>query len=117
MLLSMFDALGIKLERKKIAIEILNALLEMFGLQNEQSRIELTKKYTSAKMKAKTLVRDNIMMMPNYFTEAQLREAKLDNVTQVGIVMNSLSQDFIQFTSNYIINKLNYRLSQLLNEL
>ena len=27
------------------------------------------------------------------------------------------STDFIQFTSNYIINKLNYGLSQLLNEL
>ena len=31
--------------------------------------------------------------------------------------MNSLSHNFIQFTSNYIMNKLNYRLSQLLNEL
>ena len=35
----------------------------------------------------------------------------------MGIILNSLSHDFIQFTSNYIMNKLNYGLSQLLNEL
>ena len=33
------------------------------------------------------------------------------------IILNSLSPDFIQFNSNYIMNKLNYSVSQLLNEL
>ena len=41
----------------------------------------------------------------------------MDKVTQVGIILNSLSHDFIQFMSNYIMNKLKYGLSQLLNEL
>ena len=57
------------------------------------------------------------MLMTNYFTEAELHGAQIDEVTQVGIILNSLSTDFIQFTSNYIMNKLNYSLSQLLNEL
>ena len=57
------------------------------------------------------------MMMTNYFTEAELHGAEIDQVTQVGIILNSLSPDFIQFSSNYIMNKLNYSVSQLLNEL
>ena len=68
-------------------------------------------------MKVGTPVRDHVMMMTNYFTEAELHGAEIDQVTQVGIILNSLSSDFIQFTSNYIMNKLNYGLSQLLNEL
>ena len=68
-------------------------------------------------MKTGTSVRDHVMMMTNYFTDAEFHGAQIDEVTQVGIILNSLSHDFIQFTSNYIMNKLNDRLSQLLNEL
>ena len=117
MLASMSDALRTKLEGKETAVEILDALQEMFGRQSEQARIELTHKYSSAKMRAGTPVRDHVMLMTNYFTEAELHGAQIDEVTQVGIILNSLSADFIQFTSNYIMNKLNYGLSQLLNEL
>ena len=35
----------------------------------------------------------------------------------MGIILNSPSSDFIQLTSNYIMNKLKYGLTQLLNEL
>ena len=56
------------------------------------------------------------MMMTNYFTKAELHGAEIDQVTQVRIILNSLSPDFIQFNSNYIMNKLNYSISQLLNE-
>ena len=57
------------------------------------------------------------MKITNYFIEAELHGAQMDEVTHVGIILNSLSSDFIQFTSNYIMNKLTYGLSQLLNEL
>ena len=89
----------------------------MFGMQSEQARIELTRKWTSTRMIAGTPVRDHVMKMTNYFTEAELHGALMDEVTQVGIILNSLSSDFIQFTSNYIMNKLTYGLPQLLNEL
>ena len=105
------------MERMVTAVEILEALHEIFGKQSEQARIELTRKYTFAKMKARTSVRDHVIMMRNYFTDAEFHGAQIDEVTLVGIILNSLSHDFIQFTSNYIMNKLNYGLSQLLNEL
>ena len=62
-----------------------------------------------AKMKAKTPVRDHVMMMTNLFTEAELHSAELDQVTQVEIILNSLSSDFIQFTYNYSVS--NYWMS------
>ena len=86
-------------------------------MQNEQARMEATRKYMNAKMSPGTYVREHVMMMTNYFTEAELHGATIDEVTQVGIILNSLSPDFVQFTSNYIMNKLNYGLTQLLNEL
>ena len=117
MLASMSDALRTKLENKETAVEILDTLQEMFGMQNEQARMEATRKYMNAKMSPGTYVRDHVMMMTNYFIEAELHSATIDEVTQVGIILNSLSPDFVQFTSNYIMNKLNYGLTQLLNEL
>ena len=113
----MTDMLWAKLEFIETAVEILDAVQGIFSKKNEHARIEITGKYSTAKIKVRTPVRDHIMMMTNYFTEVELHGAQIDEVTQVGIILNSLSADFIQFTSNYIMNKLNYNLSQLLNEL
>ena len=117
MLASMSDVLRAKFENQESAMEILDSLQEMFGQKNEQACIEITGKYTTARMKTGTPVRDHVMMMTNYFTEAELHGAEIDQVTQVGIILKFLSPDFIQFNSNYIMNKLNYSVSQLLNEL
>ena len=57
------------------------------------------------------------MMITNYFTEVELHGAEIDQVTQLGIMLNSLSPNFIQFNSNCVMNKLIYLVSQLLNEL
>ena len=117
MLASMSDVLRAKFENQESAVEILDSLQEMFRQKNKQACIEITRKYTTARMKTGTPVRDQVMMMTNYFTEDELHRAEIDQVTQVGIILNSLSPDFIQFNSNYIMNKLNYSISQLLDEL
>ena len=117
MLASMSDILRAKFENQESAVEILDSLQEIFGQKNEQACIEITGKYTTVRMKTGMPVRDHVMMMTNYFTEAELHGAEIDQVTQVGIILNSLSPDFIQFNSNYIMNKLNYSVLQLLNEL
>ena len=104
MLATMSDVLWSKFELREMAVEILDALQDMFEQKNEQACLEITAKYTTAKMKAGTLMRDHVMMMTNYFTKTELHGAKINKVTQVGIILNSLSFDFIQFTSNYIMN-------------
>ena len=62
------------------AVDILDAVQGMFGEKNEQARIEITGKYSTAKMKAGTPVRDHVTMMTNYFTEAELHGAEIDQV-------------------------------------
>ena len=59
------------MERKVTAVEILEALHEIFDKQSKQARIDLTRKYSSSKLKAGTSVRDHVMMMTNYFTDAE----------------------------------------------
>ena len=49
MLTSMSDALRTKLENKETAVEILDTLQEMFRMQNNQARIEDTRKYMNTK--------------------------------------------------------------------
>ena len=117
MLASMSDVLQAKFENQEFVAEILDSLQEIFGQKNEQAYLEIIGKHTTAGMKTGTPVRDQVMMMTNYFTEDELHRAEIDQVTQVGIILNSLSPDFIQFNSNYIMNKLNYSISQLLDEL
>ena len=82
-------------------MEIFDSLQEMFGQKNEQACIEITGKYTTARMKTGTPVRDHVMMMMNYFTEAELHGAEIDQVTQVGIILNS--SRLTSFNSTLII--------------
>ena len=89
----------------------------MFGRQSEHTRHEATRKYPNARMQSGTHVRDHITRMTNYFTEAELHGATLDEPTQVSIIPNSLPNEFLSFTSDYIMNKLTYEMTQLLNEL
>ena len=50
MLESISDAMRTKWEGKETAMQIFDSLQEMFGMQSEQARIELTRKCTSTKM-------------------------------------------------------------------
>ena len=78
MLATMSDVLWAKFEAKETAVKILDSLQEIFGQKNEQACIEITAMYTTAKIKASTLVRDHIMMMTNYFTEVELHSIEID---------------------------------------
>ena len=66
----MSDTLRLKIERNETVVEILEALYEIFSKQSEQAQIELTRKYSSVKIKIGTSVRDHVMMMMNYFKDA-----------------------------------------------
>ena len=78
MLASMSDLLRAKFEKHESAVVILDSLQEMFGQKNEQACIEITGKYTTVRMKTSMPVRDHVMMMKNYFTEAELHMVEID---------------------------------------
>ena len=75
MLVTMSDVLRAKFEVKETAVEILDSLQEMFGQKNKQACIEITRKYTAVRIKTRMPVRDHIMIMTNYFAEAELHGA------------------------------------------
>ena len=78
MLASMSDVLRAKFRNQESIVEILDSLQEIFEQKNEQACIEITGKYTTTRMKTGTPVRDHVMIMTNYFTEAELHKAKID---------------------------------------
>ena len=119
MLASMSNVLRLKHEMMETTIEIMDFLQNMFEKQSEQSSHEATRKYMNAKMSMSkcTPVRDHVLNMANYINEAELHGAIRDERTQVSIILDSLTPDFLQFTSNYVMNKLDYNVTQLLNEL
>ena len=89
----------------------------MFGQQSDQCRHEATKAYLSTKMRKGVSVREHVLNMINLIHEAEIHGATVDEKTQVSVILESLTPAFIPFTTNYIINKLEYNLTQLLNEL
>ena len=71
----------------------------------------------NAKMSKGTPVRDHVLNKANYINEAELHGAIINDRTQVSIILDSLTPNFLQFTSNYVMNKMDYNVTQLLNEL
>ena len=111
MLAGMTDVLRAKHDRMETAYEIMESLQAMFGQQSDQSQHDTIKKAMKAKMERGTPVRDHVLNMINYFGEAEVHGATIDDRTQVSIILESLSLDFLHFKSNYVMNKLNYTIT------
>ena len=71
----------------------------------------------NAKTSKGTPVPNHVLNMANFINKAELHGAIIDKRTQVSIILDSLTSYFLQFTSNYVMNKLDCNVTQLLNEL
>ena len=111
------DVLRTKHENMETAYETWESLHSMFGRQSDQCRHEATKAYLTTKMRKGVSVREHVLNMINLIHEAEIHGATVDEKTQVSVILESLTPAFIPFTTNYIMNKLEYNLTQLLNEL
>ena len=69
MLSSMFDTLHTKLELKENAVDILDIIQGKFDRKDKLALMQIKGKYSTAKMKISTLVRNHVMMMTNDFTK------------------------------------------------
>ncbi|RVW44912.1 Retrovirus-related Pol polyprotein from transposon TNT 1-94 [Vitis vinifera] len=68
-------------------------------------------------MKNGSSVREHVLKMIHHFNEAEINGAKIDEKTQVGMILETLSPSFLQFRTNYIMNHKKCNLTELLNEL
>ena len=71
----------------------------------------------NAKMSKGTPILDYVLNMANNINEEELHGDIIDERTKVSIILDSLTPDFFQFTGNYVMNKLDYNVTPLLNEL
>ncbi|KAI0519621.1 hypothetical protein KFK09_007075 [Dendrobium nobile] len=99
------------------AYEIMESLQSMFGQPSEQAHHEAIKAVMNSKMKANVSVREHVLKMINYIHEAEINGAIIDEGTQVGMILETLSSRFLHLKSNYFMNRLKYNLTELLNEL
>ena len=116
MLAIMNDVLKKKHEDMETAYDIWESLQAMFGQQSDQCHHEASHSYMNAKMKKGVSVREHVLNRINLMHEAEIHGATIDERTQVSINLESLTPAFSQFTTNYVMNKLQY-MTYLLNEL
>ena len=117
MLTSMRDVLRKKHENIETAYEIWESFQAIFGQQSDQCYHEATRSYMNAKMKKGVSVREHVLNMINTMHDAEIQGVTIDERTQVSIILESLTPTFFVFTTNYVMNKLQYNMTQLLNEL
>lgn len=110
-LVSMSDVLRTKHESMETAYEILESLKEMFGRQFDQSRHVATRTYMNTKMKKGVSVREHVLNMISLLHEAQMHGAVMDEKTQVSIILEFLTPAFSAFTTNYVMNKLDFNMT------
>ena len=64
-----------------------------------------------------TPVREHALKMIGFLNELEILGAEIDADSQIDIILQSLPDSFNQFRLNYLMNKKNYTLSELMNEL
>lgn len=117
LLAAMNEVLRAKHEALETASEIMESLQNMFGRPSDQARHEAVKAVMNGKMKNGSSVREHVLKMIHHFNEAEINGANIDEKTQVGMILETLSPAFLQFRTNYVMNHKMCNLTELLNEL
>ncbi|XP_062093903.1 uncharacterized protein LOC133799931 [Humulus lupulus] len=97
--------------------EISESLQGMFGKQSDQCRHEATRAYMNMRMNKGVSIREHVLNMINTMHDVEVHGATIDERTQVSLILESLTPTFFTFTTNYVMNKVEYNMAQLLKEL
>ena len=68
-------------------------------------------------MKEGTSVREHVLDMTMHFNIAKVNGGAIDEANQVSFILKSLLKSFIPFQTNVSLNKIEFNLTTLLNEL
>ncbi|XP_062080438.1 uncharacterized protein LOC133785200 [Humulus lupulus] len=69
------------------------------------------------KMKKGVSVGEHVLNMINTMHDAEVHGATIDEMTQFSMILESLTPSFSTCTTNYVMNKLEYNMTHLLNQL
>ncbi|KAA0041460.1 gag/pol protein [Cucumis melo var. makuwa] len=116
-LASMSDVLAKKHESLATAKEIMNSLKGMFGQPKWSLRHEAIKYIYTKRMKEGTSIREHVLDMMIHFNIVEVNGGAIDEANQVSLILESLPKSFIPFQMNASLNKIEFNLTTLLNEL
>ncbi|XP_038877369.1 uncharacterized protein LOC120069658 [Benincasa hispida] len=106
-------------KRKSIntAKEIMESLREMFRQSSFSLRHDAIKYVYKCRMKERASVNEHVMDMMVHFNVVEVNRVVVDERSQVNFILESLLKSFLQFRTNALMNKIEYKLTTLLNEL
>ncbi|KAA0032702.1 gag/pol protein [Cucumis melo var. makuwa] len=114
---SMSDVLAKKHESLSTAKEIMDSLKGMFGQPKWSLRPEAIKYIYTKRMKEGTFVREYVLDMMMHFNIAEVNGGAIDEASEISFILESLMKSFIPFQTNASLNKIEFNLTTLLNEL
>ncbi|KAA0047410.1 gag/pol protein [Cucumis melo var. makuwa] len=112
----MSDVLAKKQESLATAKEIMDALRAMFGQPEWSLRHEAIKYIYTKHTKEGTSVREHVLDMMMHFNIVEVNRGTIDEANQVSFILESLPKS-IPFQTNASLNKIEFNLTTLLNEL
>ncbi|KAA0046128.1 gag/pol protein [Cucumis melo var. makuwa] len=116
-LASMSDVLAKKHESLATTKEIMNSLKGIFGQPKWSLRHEAIKYIYTKRMKEGTSVREYVLDMMMHFNIAKVNGGVIDEANQISFILESLPKSFITFQTNASLNKIEFNLTTLINEL
>ncbi|GMN66024.1 hypothetical protein TIFTF001_035090 [Ficus carica] len=77
----------------------------------------LTREFPSERQKVGTPIKEHMMKVMAYLSEAQTNGAEIDSATQLVMVFQTLSKDFDLYQASYNLNRKEMSLTELMKEL
>ncbi|TYK02153.1 gag/pol protein [Cucumis melo var. makuwa] len=106
-----------KHESLATAKEIMDSLKGMFEQPEWSLRHKAIKYIYIKRLKEGTFVREHVLDMMMHFNIAKVNGGGIDEANQVSFILESLPKSFIPFQINVSLNKIEFNLTTLLNEL
>ena len=94
----------------------MDSLREMFGQPEWSLRHETIKYIYTKRMREGTFIREHVLDMM-YFNIVEVNGGAIKETNQVSFILESLLRSFIPFQTNVSLNKIEFNLTTLLNEL
>ncbi|GMN34659.1 hypothetical protein TIFTF001_048373 [Ficus carica] len=98
----------------KVVRQIMDNLEEMFGEQIIQAKTDAIKGLMNYKQKVGTPIKEHMMKIMAYLSEAQANGTEIDVATQLVMVFQTLSKDFDLFQASYNLNRKEMSLTELM---
>ncbi|XP_073112285.1 uncharacterized protein [Elaeis guineensis] len=104
-------------EDMKTARQILTHLQELYGEPNHVACYEVSKRLFKIKMHDGQSVREHYLTMIKNLEELEKLDMSIDKELYIDLILQSLTDSFVQFIVNFHMNKIQCTITELVNML